>query len=75
MKKFAILDRIKNGDWFDRVIDAETQEQAIWMAQLEWDRLSTYDQNRREEFALVFGEVDEDRFIDLDTATDIKRFK
>lgn len=71
--KYAIIDVIKNGDSFEDVF--ETESEALKAAEREWGRLSAHDKNRREWYAVVSAELDEDECIDLNTAVEIKRYK
>lgn len=73
MKKFAVIDQIKNGDQFETLFD--TPEAAIAGAEKEWNHLSTHDKNRREAFFVVECELDEDGCVDLNTADVIHTIK
>lgn len=71
--KYAIVDMIRGGDCFEEVFD--TQESAISKAEYEWGIMSEYDKKRREWYAVVETELDEDGCVDLDTAKVIKQYK
>lgn len=70
MKKvYAIIDRTI-GDWYEDVF--ETLEEATRRAEYQFNHLTEYDLSRTEYFALMYGELDEDDFFDLNTAEEIK---
>lgn len=73
MKKYAIIDQIKDGDMFDTYFDNE--KEAIDKAEYEWGQMTEHDRNRREWFAVLFGEYDEDEGFDFNASKEIKRFK
>ena len=74
MKKYAIYDSIKNGDSFEELF--ETKEAAIKKADYLWLRnLTERDKKRREEFVVLYGDVDEDGCFVLDTSVDVKVYK
>ncbi|MBQ8141061.1 MAG: hypothetical protein IJ038_05135 [Clostridia bacterium] len=75
MKKFVIYDQIKNGDCFDRIIEAENESDAIYEAKCEWEHMSSYDQSRRSDFFLATCEIDEDNSPDWNTAEIILQLK
>ena len=73
MKKYAIIDQIKNGDQFEETFDTEAE--AVNRSGSEWDRMSEHDKKRREWYAVVECELNEDGCADLNTATIIKVYK
>ena len=69
MKKWILIEW-KNGDEFETCLQATTREEALTEAQAVWKRLSGYDQKNREEFFVVFAELNEDGSVDFDTESD-----
>lgn len=67
MKKWILIENM--GDQFETVLSATSKEEAIREAKAIWNRLSRFDQKRREEFYIVFAEID-DGIVNLDTATE-----
>lgn len=64
MKRWVIVDDC-GVDIFTEVLSAETREQAIKQAELEWSRLSAFDKERRYAFFIGVADVDEDGIFDL----------
>ena len=63
MKRFIILDQVKKGDMFDRVLPkGTTLGRAVGLIEKEWLLMSKYDQKRRESFCLIEQEVTEDEY-------------
>ena len=73
MKKYAIIDWVKNGDHFEEIF--ETEKEALQKAEYEWSVMTERGRTGREMFAVMVGELDEDGCFDLDTADIIKSFK
>lgn len=72
--KYAIIDQIKNGDWFDELFD--TEEQAIRKADHEWNVMTLYDKNRRETYCVAQVKLDDDGCVDYAIGfTPIKEYK
>lgn len=57
------------GDQFETVLNAADKESAIEEAKNIWDKLSTHDKKRRNEFYIVHAEI-ENGIVNLDTATE-----
>ena len=74
MKMYAIIEQIKLGDYFEVILDAETEADAIRDGDKEWNHLSAYDRNRREFFAVMYGEVDEEGCFDINSADIVKEW-
>ena len=72
MKKYAVIDW-KNGDQFEDIFD--TEQEAIAKADREWGNMTQHDKNRREFYAVMYGELDEDGCFDMNTATTVKQYK
>lgn len=72
MKKYAIIDMKKNGDCFEEIFD--TRKEAVNRAKYEWSLLTPNEKKRREFFAVMFGEIDDDECFNVCTATTIKEF-
>jgi len=72
MKKYAIID-MTNGDQFEDIFN--TSFEAIKRADYEWDIMSQHDKDRREFYAVMFGEVDEDGCFGMNTAEIVKQYK
>ena len=75
MRKHVIFDLKENGDSFDHVIDASTSEEAIRIADREWDYLTDREKNGRSAFFVGTCEFDEDGCPDWDTAFVLKSYK
>lgn len=73
MKKYAIIDQIKNGDMFNEYFDTEAE--ALKKAEYEWSVMTERGRNGRESFDVMVGEYDEDEGFDFNTADIIKSFK
>ena len=73
LKQWVIIDQC--GDEFEEALPVMTREEAVYAANLEWERLSAYDQKRREAFYVGCMVVDEDGGVDLDTMMDVVRIK
>ena len=73
MKKYAVIDMIKNGDSFENIF--ETEQEALKRADYEWDIMSDHDKNRREYFAVMCGELDDEECFDLNTAIAVKTYR
>lgn len=58
--RYVLFDSIKNGDEFDRELDAATMAEAVEIASAEWNGLSQHDRERREDFFV--GAIREDCF-------------
>lgn len=67
MKQWILIENI--GDQFETVLNAGTKESAIEEAKTIWNRLSAHDKKRRNEFYIVFAEI-EDGIVKLETATE-----
>lgn len=74
MKRYVIFDT-KNGDCFNDILDTEDREKAVDIFRREWAALSAHDQKQREQFELVYCEVDEDEIPDLETAEVIETIR
>lgn len=73
MKKYVIVDQIRNGDCFETVCDTEIE--ALTRANAEWRLLTDHDRNRREFYAVMCGDWDEEFGFDYNAATIIKAKK
>lgn len=67
MKNWILIENM--GDQFETVLNAADKESAVEEAKSIWDRLSPYDRKRRNEFYIVFAEID-DGIVNMDTATE-----
>lgn len=65
MKNWILIESM--GDQFETVLNAADKESAVEEAKAIWDRLSAHDKKRRNEFYIVFAEI-EDGIVNLDTA-------
>lgn len=72
MKVYAIFDWT-NGDWFENVYESE--EAAIQAANREWDNMTTFDKNRRQQYFVGTCSYDDDGSLDYDTIVVIKQYK
>ena len=72
MKKYAVIDWT-TGDSFETIFD--TEQEAIKRADYEWDIMSDHDKERREYFAVMCGDLDEDDCFDMNTASEVKVYK
>lgn len=73
MKKYVVIDMLKDGDWFENVFD--TEEQAVRQADKEWNHLTAFDKHRRLTFAVMVGELDKCECLDFNTAEVVKSYK
>lgn len=71
--KYAIIDAIENGDRYEKIFDTEAA--AVAAADREWAHLSAYNQRRREFFAVMAGELDEDGCFEVFTARVVKLYE
>ena len=63
MKRFIILDRVKDGDCFEIVLPVGTTlGKAVRRIEMNWLHMSKYDQKRRESFCLIEREVTESEY-------------
>lgn len=69
---YAIIDRIQGGDQHEEL--CPTYSWALDAATSQWAHLSAYDKRRREYFAVMSGELDEDGCFDLNTAKELAVF-
>ncbi len=66
---YAIIDQTKT-DQFQRIF--KTKEEAIREAKYEWEKLLTKEEKRkRDYYAVVKGELDENGYIDFENVTKI----
>lgn len=56
--RYILFDSIKNGDEFERELNATTMAEAVEIATAEWNGLSQHDRERREDF--LVGAIRED---------------
>ena len=70
--KFAIIDNLADGDWFDEMYD--TEEEAVAAAEQEWKDLSAFDKNRRHSFYVAEVEINDDGEIERECRI-VKTFK
>lgn len=63
---YAIVDSIKNGDWFIDVFPSENE--CIKQADYETSIMSEYDKKRRQEYSVYRGYLDDDGCFDINTA-------
>lgn len=70
---YAIIDRIKDGDSYEQLF--ATYVEARDKADAEWSRLSEHDKRRREYYAVMSGELDEDGCFDLNTAKELTAYR
>lgn len=64
MKEYAIIEHVKNGNWFAMILKAETEEEAIKAGENCWNRLCPDGRNQHDFFAVVFGDI-EDCYVDI----------
>lgn len=73
MKKYVIVDQVRNGDCFTTVCDTEIE--ALTKANAEWRGMTDHDRNRREFYAVMCGEWDEWEGLDFNSAEIVKAKK
>lgn len=71
VKKYAVIDW--KDDSFEAIFD--TEKEALAEAEYQWDHLTTAERAKRETFAVMHGEVDEDGCFNINTAETIKSYK
>ena len=62
MKKFAIIDKLQDGDWFEDIFD--TEEETIAEADREWEAFEPIERAIRSTY--VVAEVDVDEFDNIE---------
>lgn len=67
MKNWILIENM--GDQFETVLNAADKESAVEEAKAIWGRLSPYDRKRRNEFYIIYAEMN-DGIVDFDTATE-----
>lgn len=67
MKNWILIENM--GDQFETVLNATGKESAVKEAKAIWDRLSEHDKKRRNEFYIIYAEMN-DGIVDFDTATE-----
>lgn len=72
MKKYVVVDWKKHEE-FEDVFDSE--QEAITAADSLWEHLTADDRSEREFFEVLYGEVDGDGILDLDSAVVVKKYK
>lgn len=73
MKKFVIIDQIKDGDCFEAVFS--TEKEAISRAEYEWGIMSDFDKKRRAEYYVAECDLDDDGCVIWDSLRTIKEYK
>ena len=62
MKRYFVIDEIKNGDSFGGDKPFNTVEEARQEARRQWSSLSEYDKQRRSAFYVLYADFDPDEF-------------
>lgn len=70
MKKYAIIDTLRDGDWFEDVFD--TKEEAILEADREWEAFEPIERAIRSTYFVE--EVDVDEFDNIEHEGEIVKF-
>jgi hypothetical protein len=73
MKKWYLIDNCINSKGLISVdeLPAATQEEALKIATLKWNRLSEHDQKCRDAYYIGYMENEDEDIIQFDTMTDI----
>ena len=75
MKRYVIIEQVKNGDRFETYLYPDTNtEIALYKIRNKWDFLSMSDKRRLEYMMLIHCELDEEGCPDMDTADIIKTY-
>ena len=72
MKKYAIIDNLHDGDWFEDLFD--TEEEAVTYAEDEWDSFDDHEKLMRVSYYVAEVDVDEYGAVEHENRV-IKTFK
>lgn len=68
MKAYALVENTKTGECDENILDVSTAAEAIQRGEKDWQHLTAHDRKRRDFFAIMHGEIDEDGCFDSNSA-------